>query len=439
MKQEEGNLGPLVLSVNTKTWSQMLKNDPLHKIKKRRLDIFDSLEAPVCEGEFNGILQMREEMIKLGSEDQEFDYKRGLQLVHLLLKFATAIADNDAIVAFENLTQLYRKVSLKGDSIQRVAAYFADGLAARLLTKESPSFEYIMKEPTPRDEFMAFIELYRISPLYQFAHFTANQAILEAFEGEQNNEVLHVVDFDLSHGLQWPSLIQSLSQIKNNTRPATLKIIGLCKTMEELDETEQRLANFAKSCGLDFVFDGLLQSSRPSDIRVGKNETIAVNLMFYLQTLNSTLDILELIKSISKLNPSILVVVENEAARNSRTFLSRFMESLHYFAALFDMLNDFMPSRSFERLSIEKNFLGKQIKRAMNCENESNFRHEKLETWKGRMERCGFRGINLSDRCLSQAKLLLQIKCHCSQLVDMGAGKGGFKVFEREGGRGLYL
>ena len=58
--------------------------------------------------------------------------------------------------------------------MQRVVAYFADGLGARLLTKKSPFYDMIMKEPTSEEEFLAFIEIYRVSPYYQFAYFTAN-------------------------------------------------------------------------------------------------------------------------------------------------------------------------------------------------------------------------------------------------------------------------
>ncbi|PQM40938.1 scarecrow-like protein 23 [Prunus yedoensis var. nudiflora] len=46
------------------------------------------------------------------------------------------------------------------------------------------------------------------------------------------------------------------------------------------------------------------------------------------------------------------------------------MESLHYFAAMFDSLDDCLPLESAERLSIEKNHLGKEIKSMLNYDNE---------------------------------------------------------------------
>ncbi|KAK9943379.1 hypothetical protein M0R45_008989 [Rubus argutus] len=39
---------------------------------------------------------------------------------------------------------------------KRVVAYFADGLAARLLTRKSPFYDMILNEPTHEEEFVAF-------------------------------------------------------------------------------------------------------------------------------------------------------------------------------------------------------------------------------------------------------------------------------------------
>ncbi|KAH1086272.1 hypothetical protein GYH30_017991 [Glycine max] len=47
-------------------------------------------------------------------------------------------------------------------------------------TAERSSREHKRPEPKSGEEFLAFTDLYRVSPYYQFAHFTANQAILEA-------------------------------------------------------------------------------------------------------------------------------------------------------------------------------------------------------------------------------------------------------------------
>lgn len=222
------------------------------------------------EGKIFRLLQVREQMLKAldrkkkGNNIHEDDGK-GLRLIHLLLITATSIHQNDVESALENLSQLLQSVSLNGDSVQRVVAYFADGLVAKILTKKSPFYETIMKKPTTEEEFVAFMDLYRVSPCYQFAHFTANQVIIEAFEKEEEKNscrALHVIDFDVSYGFQWPSLIQSLSEKANEGggHRISLRITGFGRSLEELRETENRLVSFSKGfLNLAFEFHGILR------------------------------------------------------------------------------------------------------------------------------------------------------------------------------------
>ncbi|GLT75718.1 hypothetical protein SLA2020_474180 [Shorea laevis] len=370
-----------------------------------------------CEEKIFRLLQMREQMLKLdrkstrSSQLPDQDHGNGLHLIHLLLITATAVDQNKVGSALENLTELYRSVSPTGGSLQRVVAYFADGLAARFLTRKSPFYNMIMKEPTDEEEFLAFTDLYRVSPYYQFAHFTANQCILEAFEKEEdkNNRTLHVVDFDVSYGLQWPSLIQSISEKASTGNRISLKITGFGTTSEQLQETEDRLASFSKGFrNLNFKFQGLLRGGCYDfrNLRKKKNETLAVNLVFY--SLNN-----ETLKSVHSLNPSIVILVEQEGSKSPRSFLSRFMESLHCFAALFDSLDDCLPLESAERLSIEKNHLGKEIKACLTTI-QIHAGRRRMRGWtRGRR---GWRGM------------VLWVE------AESGGGGGGFRVSERDGG-----
>ncbi|KAK2972658.1 hypothetical protein RJ640_003431 [Escallonia rubra] len=417
----------------------------MRKTKRKRreaLDLFDLNEG--CEGKIFCLLEMREEMLKLDHKRKGvFEDGKGLHLIHLLLISATSVDEGKIDSAVENLSELYQNVSLTGDSVQRVAAYFADGLVARLLTRKSPFYDMIMKEPTPEEEFLAFMELYKVSPYYQFAHFTANQAIIEAFEKEEesNNRALHVIDFDISYGFQWPSLIQSLSEKATTGNRISLRITGFGRSSEELQETEARLVSFAKGFrNLVFEFQGLLRGSKLVSLRKKKHETVAVNLVFHLYTLSSFMKISDTLKSVHLYNPSIVVLVEQEGSRSPRSFLSRFMESLHYFAAMFDSLDDCLPLDSAERLRIEKNHLGKEIKSVMNYDKDDKNtpKYEKMETWKGRMEGHGFAGLKLSSKSMMQAKLLLKIRSHYSP-VQFDGDNGGFRVSERDDGAAISL
>ncbi|KAB1220682.1 Scarecrow-like protein 23 [Morella rubra] len=437
---DEEELLNLTLATVTDTSGEMTRK------RKRRDPLSPMHPYEGCEGKIFRLLQMRDQMLKLDRERAALvEDPNGLHLIHLLLMTTTAVDQNEVGSALDKLSELYRSVSLTGDSLQRVVAYFADGLAGRLLTRKSPFYDMIMKEPTDEEEFSAFTDLYRVSPYYQLAHFTANQYILEAFEKEEdsNDRTLHVIDFDVSYGFQWPSLMQSLSEkASSGSRVISLRITGFGRSLEELEETETRLLSFSKGFpNLTFEFQGLLRGSNLINPRKKKNETLAANLVFYMNTLNTYERISETLKAVHALNPSIVVLVEQEGNRSPRSFLSRFMESLHYFAAMFDSLDDCLPLESAERLSIERNHLGKNIKRLLNYDkcNINYPTYERMETWKARMESHGFTGFKLSSKSLIQAKLLLKIRAHYCPLQFDGESSGGFRVSEKDDGGAISL
>ncbi|KAI3736797.1 hypothetical protein L2E82_26784 [Cichorium intybus] len=99
---------------------------------------------------------------------------------------------------------------------------------------------------------------------------------------------------------------------------------------------------------------------------------------------------------------------------------------------MFDSLDDFLPLDSIQRLQIEKNHLGKEIKLLMDFDEEENSpKYESMETWKGRMESHRFSGRNLSSKSIIQAKLLLKNYSHYCP-IQFGGEYGGFTSFERE-------
>ncbi|KAG0503939.1 hypothetical protein HPP92_004011 [Vanilla planifolia] len=358
------------------------------------------------------LLDRRGQLMRPGRHRPGEDKESNLVLYRLLLKCAAAVERKDATCSTEALQQLYRAVSFSGDPVQRVAAYFADGLAARCFSRGSLFLGSASADPSPAEEFSAFAALYRASPYYQFAHFTANQAIIEAFEEEEpkNEGCLHVVDLDVSHGFQWPSLIQSLSDKATGSCPINLRITGFGHSASELRETEKRLSSFAGGCrNLSFEFEGRLRGEKRTQLEAKTNTTIAVNMVLCLHTLRNSSEISSTLLQIQALNPSVVTLVEKEGGMRAGSphgsFLSRFVESLQYFEAMFDSLDDCLPAESKERLRIERHHLGREIKKEVE---DDELRYEGLETWKSLMEGSGFEGARMSSRSVSQAKLFAE-------------------------------
>ncbi|KAI4321760.1 hypothetical protein MLD38_035107 [Melastoma candidum] len=54
-----------------------------------------------------------------------------------------------------------------------------------------------------------YLSLNQVTPFIRFSHLTANQAILDAIEGENS---VHILDLDIMHGVQWPPLMQAIAE-----------------------------------------------------------------------------------------------------------------------------------------------------------------------------------------------------------------------------------
>ena len=97
--------------------------------------------------------------------------------------------------------------------MQRVASCFTEALSARLAatlttsTKPNPS-SFSGFPPNSIEILKIYQIVYQACPYIKFAHFTANQAIFEAFEAEER---VHVIDLDILQGYQWPAFMQALA------------------------------------------------------------------------------------------------------------------------------------------------------------------------------------------------------------------------------------
>ncbi|XP_012484004.1 GRAS family protein RAM1 [Gossypium raimondii] len=347
--------------------------------------------------------------IPIGPEQEQ---DSGLQLVHLLLACAEAVAKEDYLSARKYIHHLNRVVTPLGDSMQRVASCFTEALSARLAATmtTSPSTSSSPKpySPFPSNS-LEVLKIYQIvyqaCPYIKFAHFTANQAIFEAFETEER---VHVIDLDILQGYQWPAFMQALA-----ARPSGapfLRITGVGPSMEAIKETGRSLTELAHSLHIPFEFHPIgekLEDIKPHMFNRRVGEALAVNAVNTLHRVPGNF-LGNLLAMIRNQAPNIVTLVEQEASHNGPYFLGRFLEALHYYSAIFDSLDATFPPDSAQRAKVEQYIFAPEIRNIVACEGSERIeRHERLEKWRKLMEGKGFKGVPLSANAVTQSKILL--------------------------------
>ncbi|XP_020583340.1 protein MONOCULM 1-like [Phalaenopsis equestris] len=139
--------------------------------------------------------------------------------VYLLLRCAELIHHADHPAARRAISLLSAATTTPyGDSTDRITHQFTLALSLLLnpLTHLPPS-------ESNNSAQSSYLSLYQITPFLRFAHLTANQAILDAVDGHHR---IHILDFDTSHGLQWPPFLQAIADRSDPANPPSIRITG---------------------------------------------------------------------------------------------------------------------------------------------------------------------------------------------------------------------
>ncbi|KAK6775472.1 hypothetical protein RDI58_026473 [Solanum bulbocastanum] len=337
----------------------------------------------------------------------------------LLLMGAEAIEarnlDLASIVVLRLNTILSNQENRENSPVERLALYFTQALLCKTLNNSSHEL-LNQNQNQYQSEFTssmtAFQMLQEISPYVKFAHFTANQAILEATKGSQQ---VHILDFDIMEGIQWPPLMVDLVE-RGNTN-SSLRITSLVSDHSNschVQKTGKRLQEFANSINLPFMFDQiLLEDLEKIQVVEGHNNLIA-NVMIHqlhMPQRGSSL-VKTFFNGLRKLSPKLVVLVEEEffnlSKISSMSFVEFFCEALHHYTTIYDsILGGFGGGYKLALRVIEKEFLRVRI-----LDSLRQFPSEKLERekWsKGLYSLKGFRQIPMSSSNVRQAKHLVSL------------------------------
>ncbi|KAL3653180.1 hypothetical protein CASFOL_002861 [Castilleja foliolosa] len=386
-------------------------------------------ETARCEA---GKISLENEQSKGGPnrrrKNKNIILKEPVDLRSLLMQCAQAISNFDNKTLNYLLSEVRKHSSPRGDAIQRVAHYFVNALEARLAGTGIALYTALESKRRSTIEILKAYKLYFIS--CPFMHISCNMANKTISNLASRATTLHVIDFGILYGFQWPCLINALS--KRPGGPPKLRITGIdfpqpgFRPAERVNDTCRRLAKYGERFGVPFEYNVIAQkwdTITLEDLKIKKNELLVVNSMYRLhnvpdeaETGNNPRDaVLNLIK---RINPEMFIHGVTNGQYNSPFFVRRFREALFHFTTMFDMFEATMPRDDEVRLLYEEQFFGKEAMNTIACEGTERIEcPETYKYWQGRTVRFGLRQVPIDQEIVKHV-CKVKLDYHKSFSVD---------------------
>ncbi|KAJ7980837.1 Scarecrow-like protein [Quillaja saponaria] len=371
--------------------------------------------------------------------------KEVVDLRTLLILCAQAVSSDDRRTANELLRQIRQHSSPFGDGSQRLASCFANALEARLAGSGTQIYTALASKRTSTADIIKAYQVYiSACPFKKLAMMFANHTI---FGLAEKAESLHIIDFGILYGFQWPALIYHLS--KRTGGPPKLRITGIelpqrgFRPAERVQETGHRLARYCERFNVPFEYTPIAQkweTIQIEDLKINKSDILVVNCLFRFRhlldetvVLNSPRDaVLNLIR---KINPRIYIQAIVNGSYNAPFFLTRFRESLFHHSSVFDMFDAKIAREDPMRLMYEKEFLGREVMNVIACEGSERVeRPETYKQWQVRNRRAGFRQLHLDGELMKKLTYMLRRGYHDDFMLD----EDGHWMLQGWKGRILY-
>ncbi|KAJ1378600.1 hypothetical protein SESBI_47686 [Sesbania bispinosa] len=389
--------------------------------------------------------------------------ERAKYLTHILNACSRFIESGSIMNADTALDYIAHSASPDGDAMQRVATYVSEGLAFQMLKNLQgvPKALSLPRTLSTSEELLARNLFFQLYPFLKIAYVITSHAIAEAMEGE---EVIHIIDLSASDTAQWICLMQRLNE--RQKKLLLLKITGIHENKEVLEQMDLHLRVEAGKCNFKFQFNSIVSTLANLDLGslpVVKGEPLAISSVLQLHSLLATDDpmvcstsrntpsepmnqktfgevlgkqnfnlgpdssLLQLsmcgssqkmgcfLDGLSKLQPRLVVITEQESNVNGSSLTERVDKAVDFYVSMFNCLESTVAMFNCLELTdsetvvkrniLERTLLGEEIKNIVACEGvERKERHEKLETWIPRLEFAGFVRVPISYDWMMQAK-----------------------------------
>ncbi|XP_050368737.1 scarecrow-like protein 11 [Argentina anserina] len=358
------------------------------------------------------------------------DNKEMVDLRTLLTQCAQAVASYDKRNATEQLKLIRQHSSPYGDGTQRLAHYVSNGLEERLTAAVS-SYKQSVCFSRGNLSAAAILKAYQTyitaCPFKKMSNYYANQTIRKLAEKRTR---LHIIDFGILYGYQWPCLIQVLS--KRLGGPPMVRFTGIefpqsgFRPSEGLEETGRRLQNYCKRVNVPFEYTAIAknwETIQYEDIKIDRDEVTVVNCLYRLKNLPDDV-VLDsprdtVLKLIRRINPDVFIQGIVNGTYNAPFFDTRFREALYHFSSLFDMFDETLLREDQQRLLFEQEIFGKDLINAIACEGSMRLeRPETYKQWQMRNKRAGFKELPIDQDILKKVRTMVKSDYHKDFVVD---------------------
>ncbi|KAK6926998.1 Transcription factor GRAS [Dillenia turbinata] len=351
----------------------------------------------------------------------------------LLISCAQSVAADDRRTANEQLKQIRKYSSPTGNGSQRLAHYFANGLEARMGGIRTQTYNALQGKIRSAAAMLKSYQTHLAAcPFKKMAIFYANHNIGHVAD---KATTLHIIDFGILYGIQWPILIQYLSTRPGG--PPQVRITGIdlpvpgFRPAELVEETGRRLAKCCERFKVPFEYNAIAkdwETIQIEDLDIRSDEVVAVNTLCRFKNLldesvvdDSPRDTVP--KLIRKINPSVFTHCIINGSYSAPFFVTRFREALFHYSAMYDMLDTTLPTENEDRMMFEKEFSGREIMNVIACEGAERVeRPETYKQWQIRMTRAGFKQLPLAREKMKKLKVKALHGYHKDFVIDEDGG-----------------
>ncbi|KAI3455621.1 hypothetical protein Pfo_012284 [Paulownia fortunei] len=363
-----------------------------------------------------------------GNSNNNGNNKEGRWAEQLLNPCAAAITARNPSRVQHFLYVLHDLASLNGDANHRLAFHGLRGLAHHLSAAPGSSFSSSASGNTfassnPKFFRDSLIKFNDINPWFRIPNNVANTSILQILAEQNQQTNLHILDIGVSHGVQWPTLLEELTRRAGGPPPLVRLTVVTPPTSNDQSRNttpfahgpanydfSSKLLSFAKDMNINLQINKMenfqMQNLNSLVINSSAEETLVICAQFRLHNLSHSNpdDRTEFLRVLRSLQPKGVILSENNtdcSCNSCGDFATGFSRRVEYLWRFLDSTSVAYKGRESE----ERRMMEAEAAKVLINGGEMNERKEK---WCERMKGAGFKGEVFGEETIDGAKALLR-------------------------------